>query len=182
MSKKDIIETPDKGVSAAKGVLAKLFRTILRDLDIRGPEWEKKITQALDDPAGSMPKNSKDRSTLKGNLNKMLKADRLTWKNFQKGLRLLAPKFVKFEVHLTWPNGKTTVHTVSQQLGNFTQEDLVKSSPPTIEPQDIRSAVKQIEEMWGRSGGPRLSLPKHQIRPAEVHGVDDEDEDEEDDD
>jgi len=121
--KKDILEQPDWGVGTARGALAKLFRTILKDLKIGGPEWERHMQRALDDPRGPAPRNSKDRSTLKGNWNKALKADRMSWKTFQQALRLLSPVSARFEVQLTWLKGTTTIHYINQEIGGFRQED-----------------------------------------------------------
>lgn len=123
--KKDILEQKDKGISKARGALAMLFRTILYDLDITGPEWEVLMQRVLDDPRGPAPRNSKDRSSLKGNLNKALKGDRMSWKTFQKALRLLGPNRLRLEAHLEWPKGTTTVHHIKQHVGGFRPEDFV---------------------------------------------------------
>lgn len=121
--KKDILDQRDKGISQARGALAKLFRTILYDLQIGGPEWEVLMQRVLDDPRGPAPRNSKDRSSLKGNLNKALKGDRMSWKKFMEALRLLGPAKAKIEVHLIWPKGKTTIHDVITEVGGFRDED-----------------------------------------------------------
>lgn len=128
---KDILHQEDKGVRTARGVLSRLFRTILFEQGIDGPRWEMLMQRILDDPRNPAPRNSKDRSSLKGNLNKALKAPRMTWKTFEKALRLLAPESVRFEVHLKWFNGKTTIHNVTQELGGFRVEDYLEDETDT---------------------------------------------------
>lgn len=121
--RKDLLELDDRGVSRARGVLSRLFRVILCQVKLSGPQWEMLMDRMLNDPRNPMPKNSKDRSSQKGNLNKALKGDRMTWKTFEKALRFLAIQKVKFIVEPTWANGRTTHHWVTQELGSFTLED-----------------------------------------------------------
>ena len=127
----DILAQEDKGIHAARGVLARLFRTILYERGIDGPRWEVLMQRVLDDPRSPAPRNSKDRSSLKGNLNKAFRAPRMTWKTFEKAMRLLSPESMTFEVHLKWFNGETTIHNVTQDLGGFRPEDYADILSPT---------------------------------------------------
>lgn len=149
---KDILEQKDKGISKSRGVLSKLFRTILYDIGISGPEWENLMQRVLDDPRGPAPRNSKDRSSLKGNLNKALKGPRMSWKTFQKALRLLAPVSARLEIHLTWQKGVVTVHHVTQPIGGFQADDYVEDGKKAVKgprpqpPASIRLHAQQLKE------------------------------------
>lgn len=112
-----MLQSPDKEVSKAKGILARLFRQILEDADINYYRWDMLMEQYLDNPRNRVPTNTKERSSARGNLNKELRRESMTWKVFDKALRFLGPTKVRFEVHLTWRSKKTTVHGINVQLG-----------------------------------------------------------------
>ncbi len=113
---RNILTEKDKGVPEARGVLAFLFRKILFDMNISPGRWSQMMNDYLDDPWNQVPRNSKDRSSIRGNLNKELFRTRMTWKVFEKGLRFLGPLSIRFEIHLRWPAGRTSVHHVDVEL------------------------------------------------------------------
>jgi hypothetical protein len=117
----DLLNDPNKGVETAEGVLARLFRQILFDLNVRPIRWAAMMARYLDDPRNGIPKNSRDRSSARGNLNKELRRPKMTWKVFRKALMFLGPLRVRFIVELDWKDRDTTVHMV--QLNNCTDED-----------------------------------------------------------
>lgn len=111
-SLKDVVVDTDKQISRSRNPLAKMYRTILLDLAINHSSIDHYLNQYLDDPRLRIPKNSKDRSSERGNLLKQLGKDTLSWKIFTKGLRLLRPKHVRFIVEFTDQRDKTTRHIV----------------------------------------------------------------------
>lgn len=100
-----------KEVHRAKGVLAKLYRRILWDLDIKPATMEKKILQYLDDPRNAIPKSGKARSTERGNIVKDLSKSEMTWNNFIKGIRILRPLRARLIVEFDWPMQSMSRHT-----------------------------------------------------------------------
>ncbi len=135
-TKVDILDLPDFGARDARGVLAKLFRVVMKNIGFNHTRWEVQMQRVLDDPRNPVPRNSKDRSSFKGNLNKALKSDRMTWKVFEKALRFLGPRSIRFEIHCTWANGKTSIHGFNQELGGFREEDYLFVNNGTDEPID----------------------------------------------
>lgn len=109
----DILQQTDRGVDAAEGVLARLFRQILFDVNVNIYKWDSLMVKYLNNPINGVPQNGKDRSSARGNLNKELRRPSMTWKVFRKGLRFLNPKGIRFEVHLEWDSKKKTVHSVT---------------------------------------------------------------------
>lgn len=99
-----------KEIHRARGPLAKLYRRILWDLDIKPEQINTYILKWLDDPRNGIPNNGKARSTERGNLIKDLSKTEMTWKNFVKGIRLLRPLRVKFIVSADWVGGLKSVH------------------------------------------------------------------------
>ncbi len=111
-NRKSLLESSDKGISSAKNPLALLFRQILRDLKMQPYRWNQLMDRFLSNPRNGIPDSSRDRASARGNLNKELFKERLTFGTLLRGLALLDPRKVRFELHCTWTNGKTTIHGV----------------------------------------------------------------------
>lgn len=69
----------------------------------------------LDDPRNGIPRDLK--SSARGNLNKELVRDKITWKVFRKALRFLGPSFIRFEIHFEWADGTKSIHGVDLNAG-----------------------------------------------------------------
>lgn len=110
--KKDVLAEDDKGVRTARNVLARLFRQILRDRKINHARWHMLMHRYLHDPRNKIPPNGKDKSSARGNLNKELRRDRMTFKVFyDKAIPFLNPRKVTFTLTCEWEDGKTTIHS-----------------------------------------------------------------------
>lgn len=111
-SLKEIVADTDKQVSKSRNPLAKLYRTILLEKGINHTTIDHYLNQYLDDPALGIPRNSKDRSSERGNLLKQLGKPAISWKIFTKGLRLLRPRHVKITLTFTDQRGVVTNHMI----------------------------------------------------------------------
>lgn len=111
-SLKEVVYDSDKQVGNARNALAKLFRTILLERRITHQNVDHYLQRYLNDPNNYISKNSKDRSSERGNLLKQLGKDTITWKIFIKGLKLLRPRQVKFIIEFTGQDGDKTIHSV----------------------------------------------------------------------
>lgn len=103
----DMLNSDDKRVAEARGVLSKLWRQLLMVLDIDGWKWDRLMRIYLTDPRNGIQNNSRDRSSARGNLNKELKRDDMTWRVFLKALNFLDPIRVVFTVRITFKDGRT---------------------------------------------------------------------------
>jgi hypothetical protein len=121
----DMLTSSDKGASQATGVLSRLFRQILKDRNTSMQQWTNLMLRYLDDPNNNIPRNGKDRSSARGNLNKELKRKRMTWKVFRKAMKFLAPKWIRFEVHAGWhdPTSPVSIHTINLDIYNTSVDD-----------------------------------------------------------
>lgn len=99
----DIFTDPVKSIGEAKGVLSKLFRTILVEREITPGMWSAQMARYLNDPYNKIPPNPKDRSSARGNLNKELHRPTMTWKVFRKAILFLAPVKATFIIRFEWP-------------------------------------------------------------------------------
>lgn len=135
------IHTPSGGVSQ---ILAKLYKKILVELNMNDLTiWEGMMVRFITSPWSGIPDNRRDRSSARGNLQKELLTDSMSWKVFCKGLRFLQIKKFKIVIEAHHSSGKVTVHDYVVNLprvphpSDFTPEgeslsDLVRpnTSPP----------------------------------------------------
>lgn len=109
------IISPD-GLKKAKNELAYLFRLIAYEIGLHGGLWENNLRKYLDRTEHGVPKNNKDRSYARGNLNTQLMDDRMTWNVFMQGLKFMGASKIKFKIELTWPSGRTTTHSMNVRV------------------------------------------------------------------
>lgn len=109
------IISPD-GLKRAKNELAYLFRLIAYEIGLHGGLWENNLRKYLDRTEHGVPKNNKDRSYARGNLNTQLMDDKMTWNVFMQGLKFMGASKIKFKVELTWPSGRTTTHSMNVRV------------------------------------------------------------------
>ena len=110
----DIFTDPVKSIGEAKGVLSKLFRTILVEREITPGVWSSLMARYLNDPYNRIPPNPKDRSSARGNLNKELHRPTMTWKVFRKAILFLAPVKATFIIRFEWPTNIPKHYEVSE--------------------------------------------------------------------
>jgi len=121
-------------------ILASLFRRMLKELDINYSKWNNMMLRYIMDPRNCIPNNNKDQASARGNLQKELLKEKMSWKVFCKGLRFMAiPKFeIIIRAHHT--NGKITEHSLNVNLGqvydlneadDFTDKDDDETPSPT---------------------------------------------------
>lgn len=118
-----MLNLEDKGVSEAHGILAQLFRNMMLDINLTEMGWSNLMERYLNDPVNRIPRNGKDISSARGNLNKELTRDSMTWKVFCKGLSFLGIKVVKFQVLAEWDAMAPTVHSVTVNVTQLSDED-----------------------------------------------------------
>ena len=106
-----ILDDPCKKVNEATNTLAALFRIILTDRKTGIDGWLKMVNQYLDHPDNEVKRNGKDRSSARGNLQKEVFRNSMTFKVFRKALLVLNPKNITLTISLEWRDGTTTHHS-----------------------------------------------------------------------
>lgn len=111
----ELLTSTDKGCWESKGVLAFLFRSMLKELRIGPSEWQNLMNRWLNDPTNGVPDNPKDRSTARGNLDKALTNDSMTFLMLNKGIRFLSYilSYVRIEIHFGDDRGREYKITAS---------------------------------------------------------------------
>lgn len=90
---RDLLERPDRGVGATSGisgVLAGLFRQMCKDLNVNPMRWSHLMDEYVQIESVNHNKdNRRDRTSIRGNLNKEFTRPRMTWKVFCRAMMLL---------------------------------------------------------------------------------------------
>lgn len=114
-----MLEDPNKEIHktyGTVGLLSKLWRVILKDLNIGGYRFSVLMDRFLNDPNNQVPDNPKERFNNRGNLNKEMSNPTMSWKVFCKCMRFL--QFTEFRITLEarHTDGKITTHRVMVNL------------------------------------------------------------------
>lgn len=124
------------GLKEAVGELSYFARKILHDINMTPSLWEIKMIQYLERHQPNVPSNPKDRSYARGNLNTQFTNQQMTWRTFMEFLLFLNPIKIRLELHLTWANNRTTIHTMNIRtrqggdLASPADEEFAPVSPP----------------------------------------------------
>jgi hypothetical protein len=116
----NLLRTDDIGISktsGANGVLSRLWRQILVDLNIREARFGELLQAYVLDPRNAVPNNKRDQISTRGNLNKEFGRPQMTWKVFCKALKFLNIAKIEFVINATHTNGKLTSHSTLVNLG-----------------------------------------------------------------
>lgn len=132
----------DKGASEVRSVLARLTRTILKDLNITPAKFIVLMKGYLANPINGIAQNTKDRSSAQGNLTKAIVRDQLTWKTFEKLLILLKVVGFRITVELL-RHGETKWSTHKLKFDNFGAgyDDLPTDSIDLVEALDLKTKL-----------------------------------------
>ena len=108
-----LLNEPEEENISGMNILALMFRQIKGDLNISSRSWSLLMNQYLKDPRNEVLQTSRGRSSERSNLNRGLTNPGLTFKNFMKGLRLLAPQKVTMKLDLEFDNEVTVSTSVN---------------------------------------------------------------------
>ena len=120
----DMLNRHDRGVGRRSGVvnvLSNLFRNMVWDLGVTPPRWRHLMDQYVSaevanyqrsrstDAAGK--NNKRDRTSIRGNLNKEFLRVRMTWKVFCKGMAFLRLRAFRVVIIAMHEDGRYTEHS-----------------------------------------------------------------------
>lgn len=120
-----LLSNANKGVERAYGILPKLFRSILADLNVDNSSFEKLMRNYLDDPKNGFSHDPKKKSSERSNLMKEIVRSTMTFKVFIKCIKFLSPLEAKLTVTLTFRD-RVTVHDFNLgKVSDVSFEELV---------------------------------------------------------
>lgn len=128
--------------ASSNGLLARCFRTILKDLNIRSNKLNELITLYL--KVNFKNSNRVEANNSRGSINKNLSKDEMTFSTFITGLRILGVYKIELNFKLHRINGKVTNHPVHSVL--FTDEALAYYKEEYNKTHGIQNADKDYSE------------------------------------
>lgn len=127
-----ILTAPDKDIKktfGANGVLSRLFRQMLLDLNVGPSRFGSLLQEYILDPRNGVPNNKKDQTSMRGNLTKEFSRPQMTWKVFCKALRFLQITKIEFVIKAHHRTGRSTIHsTVVDFGGSYQAEKVINDS------------------------------------------------------
>ena len=120
-----LLNDPEKGITKTygnNGVLSRLWRKMLQDLDVGPNKFGALLHAYIQDPQNHVPSNRKDQISARGNLTKELARPQMTWKVFCKALRFLNIVKIKFVIEAHHANGQVSLHSTMVNFGHRAQQ------------------------------------------------------------
>ncbi len=151
-SVKSLLENSDKRIGYARNTLAMVWREILAKQNMSLSGWDMSMERYLRNPRNGIMQDSKSKSSARGNLNKELTRDVMSWRVFEKGLRFLGPVQVRMKIELEWQN-KTmeefvvTIDTNSPMIENGDDEEIIEEPISNLVHLTIPECADKIEEV-----------------------------------
>lgn len=146
-----ILSTRDKCFNEARGVggiLAKLWRLILADMQMSPSRFEGLLTDYVRTLRKSSFENRVARLFTRGNLRREFEKTSMSFKVFVKGLRLLGVNELKIVVHLKMNSGRVTTHEVTANLGAATHVSEMTEDFVEIPKEVIDSLPKETVDVF----------------------------------
>lgn len=102
----DILRESDWGKSKSRDTLTELWRGLLMQSNVTVNVWRIKMDRLMHDPRQMLLARSDSKPSMRGNLRKALLRDKMTWKQFERGLVFLGPEYAKIIVEVGWQGGR----------------------------------------------------------------------------
>lgn len=120
-----MLDQDDKGISESQNILTTVFRRLLKAEDVGVVKWNQLMHIATRGANAKIPEGKK-RSMARGNLDKELHYDKMTWDVFIKALQFLLYRKVKITFELESALNKRTALAVEFNLGkNYNELDII---------------------------------------------------------
>ncbi len=117
-----ILKSPNKCINDVQGVggiIARLWRIMLLDLNINGSQFEVLLNDFIINAKRTIADNRVAKLFTRGNLRRELERPEMTFKVFIKGLKVLKMKHLKLAVELTSNSGKTYIFQTAVDLSSL---------------------------------------------------------------
>lgn len=136
------LHDPDPG--SVPDVLARLFRRIVVDLDYDDvSNWNYLMGMYIADRRNAIPRNKRDQASAKGNLQKELLKDEMSWNVFVKGLKFLNLKGYELYLVAHHEDGSKTTHQLEPfGLGTRLISPEDAPLPPNIAKMEVSAKLK----------------------------------------
>lgn len=130
-----ILTAPDKDIKkthGSNGVLSRLFRQMLLDLNVGPSRFGSLLQDYILDPRNGVPNNKKDQTSMRGNLTKEFSRPQMTWKVFCKALRFMQIIKIEFVIKAHHRGGKSTIHSTVVDFGGTVFDNDEDEKPASL--------------------------------------------------
>ncbi|MNP88983.1 hypothetical protein D3C85_13770 [compost metagenome] len=126
---RDMMDSEDKRVDAAKSPLTHLFRMVLaiKELKVSSSNWNTRLTRFLHSPWSRVPKNSKDIGQERNNFNRAIARSQITFRTFQKAIQILGPVRYSMSISMEMRDGRVLKVETPMFLNPYADIDKLKS-------------------------------------------------------
>lgn len=139
--------------SGVKGILARLFRKILIDMNMKPSQFNALMNDyilAIRSGASNDPNEIGTQTSMRGNLIKEFIRNRMTWPVFLKALRFLKLLRVRFIVQAYHANGTMTEHYTDVDLGSGSSLSrfLAQVEEDDDDEEEVRTGKQEDMDFW----------------------------------
>lgn len=106
-----LFDYDDRKVGSATGILSRLWRIMLAELNINNDNYPMLMTKYLDKRLKAGNRNVRALNTLRGNLNRQLAMPNMSFNVFLRALRVLRVDWLKIDITIG-RGGKKTMHSI----------------------------------------------------------------------
>lgn len=134
-----------KGPLTSSSVLSRMFNKMVIDFGYSDfNSWDRLMNQYVNDARNCIPRNKKEQSSARGNLQKELLKPEMTWKVFLKGIRFLGISSFEFKINAKHSNGKHTTHSHNVNLGDPIPMIPIEYEQQIVKPESLMLIAKHI--------------------------------------
>lgn len=98
----ELLNETDQGKGPVPGILTAMFRKILIERNIGPAAWDRLMIRYMDDPRLEALGDTRERASLRSNMNSALTNNDMTTRTFLRGLSFLRPEKIAFSVTLEY--------------------------------------------------------------------------------
>lgn len=125
-----------KSGGGSAGALSVMFIKIVSAMGMHDNLWNRLMTQYLLDKRNNIPANRSDQASARGNLQKEMFNEKMSWKVFIKSLRFLNVTKFEFIIRPHYPNGDVKecsffIDVNSNEPDEFSIEEFIKDDSDT---------------------------------------------------
>lgn len=159
------IDEPDPG--SVPDVLARLFRKIVVDMDCDDvSKWNYLMSMYIADRRNAIPRNKREQASARGNLQKELLKNEMSWNVFVKGLKFLNLKGYELFLVAHHQDGSKTTHKLEPVgLGTRLIAPEDNPLPPQLKKMEVSAKLKTVN---GKT------IIESEEFDSEIYGIDDD--------
>jgi hypothetical protein len=143
----ELLSRTDRGINdtaGPNGILAKLWRVILYDLNITPMRFGKYMKDYVVNPRNGVPDSKPAQTQARGNLMKVLGKGEMTFKVFMQAMHFIKAVRIRFIIEIEHENGNLTTHSAAVDLSTVDSVVTFNEEPEYTPEAEEEPAQEQI--------------------------------------